>query len=258
MPELAATTEGSGPPLVLVHGFTQTARSWATIASDLAPHYRVTCVDAPGHGGSGVIKADLDQGAELLGAAGGRAIYIGYSMGGRLCLHLALARPDLVQGLILLGATGGIEDAAERQARQAGDEELAQRLERDGVDSFLEDWLNQPLFAGLPDDPAERAARRTNRPEGLASSLRLTGTGRQRPLWDELTRLSMPVLVLAGQRDEKFSALGQRLAHCIGTNATFETVAGAGHASHLEAPESFVLSVRRWLARQAPSQSPKA
>jgi len=258
MAELAVTTEGSGPPVVLVHGFTQTGRSWARVAAALAGEYTVICVDAPGHGGSSTIEADLDQAAALLGAAGGPATYIGYSMGARLALHLALARPDLVRALVLLGATGGIDDTQERRARRLSDEELARRIEREGVEPFLDFWLSQPLFAGLPDDPTDRAARRTNQPAGLASSLRLTGTGTQRPLWDDVGRLTMPVLVLAGARDEKFEALGRRLATCIGANATFDTIAGAGHASHLEAPELFVARVRSWLTAQAPIHSPNA
>jgi 2-succinyl-6-hydroxy-2,4-cyclohexadiene-1-carboxylate synthase len=258
MSDLAVTTQGWGPPVVLVHGFTQTGRSWGRVAADLGRDHTVTCVEVAGHGGSSAVRADLVQGAELLGAAGGQATYIGYSMGGRLGLHLALTRPDLVTALVVLGATGGLEDPAERQARRAADELLAQRIEGDGVARFLNFWLAQPLFAGLPDDPAERADRLTNTADGLASSLRLTGTGTQRPLWDDLGSLAMPVLVLAGERDHKFTALGQRLARGIGPNATFDTIAGAGHASHLEAPQLFVDRLRRWWTDQAPSHSPRA
>ncbi|MCU1344844.1 MAG: alpha/beta hydrolase [Acidimicrobiia bacterium] len=244
--------------MVLAHGFTQTGASWARAARQLRLDYAITCVDLPGHGESLNIRTDLRRGATLLGNTGGRAIYVGYSMGGRLALHLALARPDLVRRLVVLGATGGIEDPAEREARRAADEALAQRIETEGVDRFLDFWLSQPLFAGLPEDPDDRAARRTNTARGLASSLRLTGTGTQRPLWHQLHRLSMPVLVLAGERDEKFTALGQRLAQCIGNNATFDVIPDAGHASHIEAPERFANQVRAWLRRHELSQRPTA
>ena len=129
--ELFVERWGAGPPrLVLVHGFTQTGRSWATIAADLATDHEVVLVDAPGHGGSGAAPVGLVQGAELLVEAGGPGVYVGYSMGGRLALHAALAAPSSVLALVLVGATAGIEDPAERAARRAADEELAASIER--------------------------------------------------------------------------------------------------------------------------------
>ena len=243
---------GSGPRLVLVHGFTQTGRSWHVLAADLARDHEVVLVDAPGHGASAAVRADLGQGADLLGAAGGEAVYVGYSMGGRLALHLALARPDLVRGLILLGTTAGLADPAERAARRDTDEDLARRVEAEGVDPFLERWLAGPLFARLPRDRADLDDRRRNTAEGLASSLRLAGTGTQEPLWSRLPELAMPVLVLAGADDERFVAVGRRMAAAIGPNAAYTDVPGAGHAAHLEQPAAFVRIVRRWMDGQRP------
>ncbi len=240
---------GPGARIVLVHGFTQTGRSWGRLAAPLAGDHEVVLVDAPGHGGSAAIHVDLAGGAELLGAAGGPATYVGYSMGGRFALHLALARPDLVQALVLLGATAGIEDAAERAARRAADEALAAELERDGLDAFLERWLAQPLFASLPAEAIDLDDRRRNTVTGLASSLRLAGTGTQTPLWDRLGALAMPVLVVAGDRDAKFTALGRRMADTIGSNAGFSVVPNAGHAAHLEQPAATFEVVRPWLER---------
>ncbi len=234
--------------LVLVHGFTQTGRSWSALATELARHREVVVIDAPGHAGSSAARAGLVDGARLLGDAGGPAVYVGYSMGGRFCLHLALARPDLVLGLVLLGATAGIMDDQERAARRATDDVLATELERDGVPSFLDRWLAQPLFLGLPADPADRADRERNDIAGLAASLRLAGTGSQEPLWGRLGELTMPVLVLAGERDDTFAALGRRMAASIGPNATFTTVLGAGHAAHREQPERFLSALEGWLS----------
>lgn len=242
---------------MLVHGFTQTQVSWAPVAADLARDHLVVAVDAPGHGGSTDVRADLATAAELLdqavgellGEAGGRAVYVGYSMGGRLALRLALDRPELVAGLVLLGATAGIDDPADRSARRVADEALAERIERAGVEAFLEGWLAQPLFAGLAVDPADLAARRANTPAGLASSLRLAGTSTMDPpWWDELPDLSAPTLVVAGERDEKFTTIARRLAAGIGANARFTTVAGAGHAAHLQQPDAFATLVRAWVA----------
>jgi 2-succinyl-6-hydroxy-2,4-cyclohexadiene-1-carboxylate synthase len=244
--------EGAGPRVVLVHGFTQTGRSWGVVADDLARDHEVVTVDAPGHGGSAGVAADLPSGAALLGAAGGEAVYVGYSMGGRLALHLALSRPDLVDGLVLLGATAGIEAMDERAARRTADEALAAALERDGLDAFLGQWLAQPLFASLSAEAADLDDRRRNTAAGLASSLRLAGTGTQEALWDRLGTLTMPVLVLAGERDDRFAALGRRMADAIGTNATFAVVPVAGHAAHLEEPRAFLALLRPWLAQLPP------
>jgi 2-succinyl-6-hydroxy-2,4-cyclohexadiene-1-carboxylate synthase len=244
---LAVEVQGAGPRLVLIHGFTQTGRSWASIAGDLSHDHEVALVDAPGHGGSSEVRADLVDGATLLADAAGGGVYAGYSMGARFALHVALARPDVVEGLVLLGATPGIEDAGEREQRRAQDEARAVALERDGVDAFLSGWLAQPLFAGLPPDAAGIEDRRRNTVAGLASSLRLAGTGAQVPRWNELARLQMPVLVLAGSEDHKFAAIGERMAERIGANATFAEVPGAGHAAHLERPEAFLRLLRAWL-----------
>ena len=125
--------------IVLVHGFTQTGASWAAIADALADDgFEVITVDAPGHGGSSAVRADLWGGAELLTDTGGPATYVGYSMGARLALHAALLRPNVVRRLVLLGATAGIEDAAERAQRRTDDERLASELERDGIGAFLD------------------------------------------------------------------------------------------------------------------------
>jgi 2-succinyl-6-hydroxy-2,4-cyclohexadiene-1-carboxylate synthase len=152
--------EGEGPRVVLAHGFTQTLASWAPLAGRLRRRWQLVRVDLPGHGGSGALRADLPGAAELLGRAGGPAVYAGYSLGGRVCLRLALDRPDLVRALVLIGASPGIGDAAERAARRAADEALARDLERDGVAAFLDRWLAGPLFATLPAEAAGRADRK--------------------------------------------------------------------------------------------------
>jgi 2-succinyl-6-hydroxy-2,4-cyclohexadiene-1-carboxylate synthase len=227
--------------VVLVHGFTQTRRSWDRVAGALArSRHEVLALDAPGHGSLGDVALDLWQGARLLAQQGGRASYVGYSMGGRLCLHLALAHPDLVEALVLLGATAGIEDRDSRQQRREEDERRAERLERDGVDAFLEEWLAQPMFASLPRDTAGLDDRRRNPASGLAASLRLAGTGAQEPLWDRLAELEVPVLLVAGERDEPFAAVAGRMADGIGANARVALVPGAGHAAHLEQPDAFI------------------
>ena len=245
---LFAEQVGSGPPVVAVHGFTQTRRSWAPVTERLSPHHRFTLVDAPGHGGSGEVRADLWRGGELLAQAGGRAAYLGYSMGARLCLHLALRRPDLATTLILVGGHPGIVDPVERERRHGDDDALAGRVETEGVGRFVDWWLDQPLFSTLSITDADRAERATNTAAGLASSLRLAGTGRQEPLWDRLPGLAMPTLIVAGELDVKFANLGREAARAIGSNAQLVLIPGAGHACHLERPDAFCLVVADFLA----------
>lgn len=205
---------------VLVHGFTQTSASWRGVLDG-------TAVDVQP-------QADLWTTAAWVGEAAGAGEYVGYSMGGRLCLHLALARPHLVHRLVLLGAHPGIEDADARAARRAVDEQWAVSIEQDGVDAFLDRWLAQPLFAGL-----REPGPRQHDADVLTACLRRLGTGVQNPLWDRLPELRMPVLVLAGERDSKYVDIGRRTASAIGDNARFASVPGAGHAAHLEQPAAF-------------------
>ncbi len=251
---LASTLAGAGERVVLVHGFTQTGASWRTVAAALRAHHEVCAIDLPGHGRSGEIAADdLAGAARLLGETGGKASYVGYSLGGRTCLTLALDAPRLVERLVLVGATPGIADPAERAERRAADDALAARLEGDarapgGLDAFLDEWLAGPLFANLSPEQADRAARAGNAPARLAGALRALGTGAQPPSWDRLCTLKMPVLVCAGERDEKFRAIGAAMVGAIGGNARLALVPGAGHAAPFEVPAAFGALVADFLA----------
>jgi 2-succinyl-6-hydroxy-2,4-cyclohexadiene-1-carboxylate synthase len=228
------------PRLVLVHGFTQTAVSWRPVADRLSQRFEVVTPELPGHGGAAGVRLDFAAAAAAaLGESGGPATYVGYSMGGRLCLRLAVDRPDLVHALVLVGASPGVADPAERAERRDADERLAAGIERDGTAAFLRRWLAGPLFATLRPSADDLAARGLNPPAGLAAALRTLGTGVQQPLWDRLGELAMPVLLVAGQSDVKFAELAERMAAAIGPRARVALVAGAGHAAHLERPDEF-------------------
>jgi 2-succinyl-6-hydroxy-2,4-cyclohexadiene-1-carboxylate synthase len=280
MTGLHVERRGGGPAIVLLHGFTQTGRCWGPLGDDLARDHLVLAPDAPGHGGSADVRADLPTTARLAAEAirealaepqpergpgaggpevgavhGGPPVWVGYSMGGRVALHVALDHPDVVGGLVLIGAHPGIEDAAERAERRASDRRLADDLRRDGVDAFLDRWLALPLFAGLPSWARFDDERRRNTAEGLAASLELTGTGTQAPLWDRLPGLAggprpIPVLAVAGAEDAKYSAVAERVARRIGPSAVARTIPGAGHAAHLERPAAFTALLRGWLHGQ--------
>lgn len=247
--QLYAERDGQGPPIVLLHGFTQTRRCWGAVANDLATDHAVVRIDAPGHGRSAAVATGLIEGALLLGEAGATATYVGYSMGARICLHLALTSPELVRGLVLIGGTAGIDDDHERAGRRAQDLATAARIRDDGVEPFLTWWLAQPLFSGLPAGAQLRAERLENTAEGLASSIELTGTGSQAPLWARLDELAMPVLMVVGARDHKFTAIAHRMAASVGPNAQVVVIPNAGHTAHLEQPEAFLTALRTWLAQ---------
>ncbi|MDQ6726127.1 MAG: alpha/beta fold hydrolase [Actinomycetota bacterium] len=239
--------------VVLVHGFTQTLRSWDPLAAVLADTFQIVRVDLPGHGGSSEVRMGFAETAAAIGDAGGRATYVGYSLGGRLCLRLAADRPDLVQALVLVGASPGLADAAERAARRRADDALADDIERMGTAAFLVEWLAQPLFRSFTPDPDDLAARLANRPEGLAGALRALGAGVQEPLWSRLAALSMPVLAVAGQDDERYARLAQAMGDAIGHAAQVVALAGAGHAAHLERPISFCRLLAAFLVLHPPT-----
>ena len=241
------STEGSHQ-IVLAHGFTQTARSWSGIEQLLhghMPDIETLAIDMPGHASASELRGDLWASADHLTQLGGEATYIGYSMGGRVGLHAALARPDLVRALVLIGATAGIDSHEERQLRRTADEQLADRIESIGVPAFIDEWLTNPLFASLTDDQSQRTDRLRNTAEGLAASLRSAGTGTQDNLWVRLSEVEVPVLVIAGEHDAKFQAIGRRLADEL-PHSTFEVIAEAGHSVHLEQPEATVDAIGRW------------
>ena len=230
---------GNGPRAVLVHGFTQTHETWVDVIDSLKQNFEVIAVDAPNHGDSCDISLNLESGAKAIGEVGGNATYVGYSLGGRFCLTLALAEPQLVSRLVLISTTAGIEDKELRSERIRNDEELARRIEQIGVNQFIDEWLNQSLFAGLNNETNQRGVRLKNTAIGLSSSLRLCGAGRQQPTWSRLKELTMPVLVIAGANDEKYRRLAERLVSEIGDNATLKIVENSGHTPHLEQPEIF-------------------
>lgn len=259
---LPATCRGDGPPLVLLHGFTGSAQGLTRLAEALARDYRVLAPDLPGHGRSlahdGLERCSFDACVEdLLAtlAAGGHACahWLGYSMGARLALGCAVRRPAAVRSLVLLGARAGILEPAQRAARRAADEALAGRIEREGIEAFVDEWLAQPLFdtqrrLGPAFLAAARAERLAHTARGLAASLRGMGLGAQPPLFDALPRIAAPTLLVAGALDERFVATAHDLARRLPRAEVCE-LADAGHAAHLERPEPFVTVVRDFLRR---------
>jgi 2-succinyl-6-hydroxy-2,4-cyclohexadiene-1-carboxylate synthase len=255
---LHSETRGTGPRVLMAHGFTQTGRVWGSMDENLTRDHQIVLVDMPGHGASSGVSSTLVDGALQLARVGGRATYLGYSMGARFCLHLALACPAAVDGLVLISGTAGIDDRSERLERQRADAAMASELdpledraEVLPVETFLGRWMSAPMFAGVGPEADGLDERRRNTGPGLASSLRRAGTGTQLPLWDKVDRLTMPVLVVTGGLDEKFTALGRRMADAIGANASHVVVPGTGHAPHLQRPDTVAELVRGFVGSAA-------
>lgn len=254
-PDADVPLDADAPPVVLLHGFTQSARSWEPVVTRLrAAGHQAVALDAPGHGTAGDEAADLPTGADrMVDEAPHPAAWVGYSMGGRFALYAALRHPDAISNLVLVSTTAGIDDPDERDARRNADDALATRIEQEGVEAFVDWWLTTPLFQTLEQDDAAKESRLVNTARGLADSLRRAGAGTMDPpLWDRLHELHMPVMVIAGDLDTRYTANARRLQASIGPNAQLRLIEGAGHACHLERPDAFSAAVASFLAGEPP------
>jgi 2-succinyl-6-hydroxy-2,4-cyclohexadiene-1-carboxylate synthase len=233
----------------LLHGFTQTSTSWgSTIVAlqEQIPSATFWAPDMPGHGRGSALPITLPEGATTLAAASTPGLWIGYSMGGRYLLHIAVQHPQVVTGLVLVSTTAGLDLESQRNERTAADDALADSIEQDGVPAFLDRWMSLPMFANLRPTAEDLAARKLNSGIGLAESLRQAGTGRQEPLWNRLNEIRVPTLIVTGEQDLKFSALGERLANTIPGSAR-EVIPQTGHAVHLEQPQRFSKAIADWV-----------
>jgi 2-succinyl-6-hydroxy-2,4-cyclohexadiene-1-carboxylate synthase len=258
--ELNVEVSGQGPPLVALHGFTGSAATWKPLAHALNREHTMVRIDLLGHGGSSRpadprrysmehTMADLVGVLDTLGLA--TACWLGYSMGGRIALGVALAAPERCDSLVLESASAGIRDATERANRAAGDERLAQWAEDAGIKAFVDYWESLPLFTSQAKLPQEtRAALRTQRlandPTGLANSLRGIGAGAQPAYHDRLANLRMPALLIAGEEDAAYAETAKALA-AAAPDGRAVIEAEAGHAVHLERPEAFQHTVLGFL-----------
>jgi 2-succinyl-6-hydroxy-2,4-cyclohexadiene-1-carboxylate synthase len=256
------TETGVGDPLVLLHGFTGSGESWADVTDQLSHRFRVIRIDLPGHGRTPappdparctlqLVASDIATRLRDLGST--PAHLVGYSMGARLALGIALLHPYAVRTLILESGSPGLATEAERAARRVLDEALATRIEQEGIVAFVEEWERLPLWESqqrLPEAVRQRlhAQRLRNTPSGLATSLRGMGTGAQPSFWDDLPRLSVPTLLITGALDAKFTEIARAMQarcptmiHCV--------IADAGHVPHLECPAEFVKRVVEFIDR---------
>lgn len=257
---LHVTAGGSGPAALLLHGFTGSGVSWDAVRRRLEPARRIITVDLPGHGRSsapsdparyGLARFADDVAGVLDRLQLDRVALVGYSLGGRAALHIALRHPERVDALVLESCSPGIVDAAERAERARRDATLAAELERDGLAAFVDRWERLPLWSSQASlSPAvrdgQRAVRLASSASGLAGSLRGAGVAVAPDVTDRLHRLTMPTLVVAGALDAKYARIAADMAARI-PRAQLAVMEDAGHAVHLEHPARFASLVGRFL-----------
>ncbi|MDX1417921.1 MAG: 2-succinyl-6-hydroxy-2,4-cyclohexadiene-1-carboxylate synthase [Candidatus Promineifilaceae bacterium] len=243
---------GAGTPFVLLHGFTGSSESWTETIELFAGQFQTVAIDLPGHGLTAapdeprrysmpVVAADLTLLLNQLGIK--NSILLGYSMGGRLALYLALNQPDFFHTLILESASPGLISNDRRRQRVHQDEQLARYIESNGVPAFVEHWQQLPLFSSQSDLPVtilkkQRNQRLKNSAIGLANSLRGMGTGSQPSLWTELPMLQARTLLLVGALDRKFTDINERMAEQI-PFVLLQKISNSGHNIHLENPQLY-------------------
>jgi 2-succinyl-6-hydroxy-2,4-cyclohexadiene-1-carboxylate synthase len=235
--------------VVFLHGFGGTHHAWDGVAARLdSERYRALALDLPGHGAQAESERPITFAGcvdHVLGAAPEHFTLCGYSLGGRVALHVALSAPTRVRRLVLVATSAGIEDRDERLGRGLADRRLADELESAPLERFIERWSVQQLFAADPPEVAQLAAedQRRNRPAALAAALRGLGSGEMEPLWERLSELAMPTTVIAGERDQKYSALARRMVDLL-PDAELVMIPG-GHRLALESPAALADALAR-------------
>jgi 2-succinyl-6-hydroxy-2,4-cyclohexadiene-1-carboxylate synthase len=231
----------AAPVVIFVPGFMQRGETWAPVAELVGESYPSACLDFTTHDFEGRL-------GELREAARPGAVPVGYSMGGRLALHLAVREPRRFAGVIALGASLGIDDDSARHQRRVADEELAGWMERSQIEEVVARWERLPVFAGQSAAlvAAQRAGRLSHDPKLLAGLLRSAGQGALPPAWEQLRQVEAPVLALAGERDRPYRSAAHRIA-VRAPRGDARTVPGAGHAAHLERPAAVARLVVEFL-----------
>lgn len=246
--------------IVALHGFSGSGLDFEVIAESRNRTVACYAPDFIGHGESDApielneykIDSIIDSLAEMLDHYKiNNPIIIGYSMGGRVALQYAIARPGSFRALVLIGATAGIYEDRERERRRRADDELADEIIEFGIEAFADKWECSPVIATQelipePNQKAIKRRRRMNRPIGLANSLRGFGTGVMDPVWDKLKSINCRQLLVTGELDLKFAQIAERMEK-ESSYAHHVSIPQAGHAAHLESPELFTTVLEAFL-----------
>eukprot|EP00798_Chlamydomonas_sp_ICE-L_P027191 gene27191-2435_t len=274
--EVAGTqAEGTGaksvpkPPVVFLHGFLGCGGDWRPVMDGMAAAgHRCIAIDLPGHGDTSLISPGSsgsssdqirsDQISEeyglpctaaaiqaLCGELGLQgAVLVGYSLGARLALSMALSSSQTFSSLVMVSGTAGIEDKAAASARAAADDALASHLvtSRD-LPLFLESWYSTLMWAPLRRHPRFRELLQRRGVKGdqklLATALKATSTGRMESMWHQLQDLDMPLLLVTGAQDVKFNAIARRMMRTLSPGIMSRDEfgnSGGGGAQHVVLP----------------------
>lgn len=245
------------PVILFLHGFLGTGDDWHDVITDLSPYYHCISVDLPGHGQTKITADSTSCSIELcasgiidlLGHLNIKYCYlVGYSMGGRIALRLALSYPNFFPKVILESTSPGLKSKTERMHRMLHDTHLAQELETKPLANFMNNWYQQKIFNSLSELSTFsklKKARLKQNGKQLAGALRAMSTGRQRPLWNKLRKIKLPILLITGELDFKFTEIMQEMCHLL-PQAELQIVAKCGHNVHFEATDTFVKLIRNF------------
>ena len=225
--------------MLFIPGFMQRGDAWRPVAELLPERYPSRVLDHAEHSFEGRLREIDEADADVL---------VGYSLGGRLALRAALRSPGSFTAVVLVGSTAGIEEGPMRVQRAEADEKLASWMEAMPIEDIVALWERQPLFADQSEALVEeqRPGRLSQDPRSLALLLRTAGQGVLDPVWDELHSFELPLLAIAGARDDGYSAAAKRIAS-VAPNARAAIVEDAGHAPQLQQPEAVASLIAAFL-----------
>lgn len=260
--EYLSEFDPSKKTILFLHGFTGSLNDWADVINKIDKRFNKIALDLIGHGKSSsptsvnYYTADsiVNQIEQVVNHFRLKEIILfGYSMGGRAALNFAIAKPELVKGLILESASAGFKNQKERASRKNSDDELANYIESNTLEDFAAMWIDQELFGTLRRFSNDklmriREAKSKNSKTGLANSLRGFGTGVMPYLGAELIKLKIPTFLITGGLDDKFTQINQNLKKVI-PSAKHKIISTAGHNTHLEEPKKFIDAVNGFLSR---------
>ena len=232
----------AAPLVVFVPGFMQRGEAWAPVADLLPQRYSSLLLDHAEHDREGRLR----EIAEAAGESG--AVLCGYSLGGRLSLQAVLREPGRYRGLVTLGSSAGLEWQADREQRQNADDQLASWMERSPIEEVVDIWERQPLFADQSEQLIEqqRPGRLSHSGDQLARLLRTAGQGVTDPFWNQLPTFPVPLLALAGARDERYLSHARRMADLV-PDGRAEAIEDAGHAAQLQRPDAVAARVEAFV-----------
>lgn len=265
--------------VVCLHGFLGTSQDWLPVMKALSPTARCISIDLPGHGESQVqwhmekgseqkLNISVESVADMLmqlicDITSGGVILVGYSMGARIALYMALKYKEKINGAVIISGSPGLRNKATRRIRSAHDEARAHFLLAHGLQCFLDIWYEGRLWKSLRDHPhfneivSNRAKH--NNIQALAKVLSDLSIGKQRSLWDDLKHCQKPLLFIVGEKDTKFKGIAKEMCGAIRTCSEGKdyiqreelsemvVVPDCGHAVHLENPLPLIDALRKFI-----------